>query len=248
MKPGGNTMPSRRVLLSAPITLVFPALAAGKNKPRNRKGTHKKRKKATSDRALQRDTAQPLLSDLARHHVHSWDQEGMPIPELVAKYRAGEVLRTACGGVSRVGIQIMRDAGYSARLVGVVTYQAFDGDNDGHIMLEIWDQGAWRLYDVDGNRRAVDSTLHGVSIVTQVAASTSRLWLAIDHDPGAIPGSPVDTSPAQAALDQRVFGTPWIQRPSGGGVFHDATDRSRVEKKGHTYVGAQEWKRLLGKP
>lgn len=241
-----STMPSRRVLLAAPVALALPALADGKNRKRKKKSKRKQNAKAHS--TPQPDTTLPVLSDLALHHVHSWDQEGMPIPDLVARYRAGEVLRTACGGISRVGVRVLRDAGYQARLAGVVTKQAFDGDNDGHIMLEVWDQDGWRLYDLDGNRRAVDAALHGVNLVTQVAAGASRLWLAIDHDPGALPTSPIATSPAQAALDQRVFGTPWIQRPSGGGVFHDATDRARVEAKGHTYVDEKEWEKLLGKP
>lgn len=239
------TMPSRRVLLAAPVALALPALAAGKNRKRKKKSKKKSRPQQPEP---QPDTTLPALSDLALHHVHSWDQEGMPIPDLVARYRAGEVRRTACGGISRVGVRVLRDAGYQARLAGVVTYQPFDGDNDGHIMLEVWDQDGWRLYDIDGNRRAVDAALHGVNLVTQVESGTSRLWLAIDHAPGALPTSPIDTRPAQAALDQRVFGTPWIQRPSGGGVFHDASDRARVEKKGHTYVDEKEWEKLLGKP
>jgi hypothetical protein len=250
-------MLSRRILLASPVALAFPDLVAGKNRKKRKKPKHhqnRKQKQKSKPKAKanqpqpQPDSTLPIMSDLALHHVHNWDQEGMPIPDLVALYRAGETLRTACGGVSRVGVQVLREAGYQARLVGVVTKQVFDGDGDGHIMLEVWDRGGWRLYDVDGNRRAVDAALHGVSLVTQVAAGASRLWQSIDHAPGASPASFRDTSPAQAALDQRVFGTPWIQRPSGGGVFHDATDRARVEAKGHTYVEAEEWQRLLGEP
>ena len=190
------------------------------------------------------------MRDLAFHHVHSWDQEGMPIPELVAKYRAGEILHVICGSISEVGVQVLRDAGYQARVVGVVTQQPFNG-TDGHIMLEVWQQGGWRLYDIDGNRRAVDAAGNGVNIITQVEAGANRLWEAIADDPRW----PVEdeaaqaADPTQAALDQRVFGTPWILLKSNNEGFHDATDRARLELElGHVYVDAKTWKRLLGKP
>lgn len=239
-------MLSRRALIATPVALAIPAAADGKKRKKSSK--HKRRNKPNQQPDPQPDSTLPILSDLALHHVHSWDQEGVSIPKLVAQYRAGETLHVICGSISRVGRQLLSDAGYHARLVGVISREPFDGNSDSHVMLEVWVRDGWRLYDIDGNRRAVDSALHGASLITQVEAGASRLWLAIDHDPGAVPTTPVATSAAQAALDQRVFGTPWIQRPSGGGVFHDATDRARVEKKGHTYVGADEWQRLLGKP
>lgn len=244
-------MLSRRILFASPVALAFPVFAEGKKRKKQRKRSQQKRKQKAKAQPKPKvqpkpeaDSMLPMMRDLALHHVHSWDQEGMPIPELVARYRAGETLLVICGSISRVGVQVLRDAGYYARLVGVVTKQPFDGNNDGHVMLEVWDRGGWRLYDLDGNRRAVDAALRGVSIIAQIEAGTGRWWQSIDNNPGTL----IDTSPAQADLDQRVFGTPWIARPSGGGVFHDADDRARVEGKGHTYVGAKEWERLLMDP
>lgn len=246
-------MPSRRTVLSAPAALAalaHPAFAAGKNKKRKKsKSNRKSNKKSKSNRASQADSTLPILSDLAMHHVHSWRDEGRPIPELVAKYRAGEILHVICGSISAVGVQVLRDAGYQARVVGVVTQQPFNGV-DGHIMLEVWQQGAWRLYDIDGNRRAVDSALRGVSIVTQVEAGTSRLWQSIADDPRAAPEEDVDQEAdwTQAALDQRVFGTPWILLESQNEAFHDDTDRTRLEAMGHVYLQKEVWHRLLAKP
>lgn len=235
-------MLSRRILLAAPAALLLPTSVTGKN--RKRKKRHKK--KTQQDQELQPDATLPILRDLAQHHEHSWQDEGMAISKLVAKYRAGETLYVICGSVSRVGREVLQNAGYQARLVGVVTRQPFDGDNDSHVMLEVWQQNGWRLYDIDGNRRAIDSAGRGISVVAQVAAGASMLWEAID-DPSVVPGTPMETSPAQSALDLRVFNIPWIQRPGGGGVFHDA-DRARMTSKGHTYVSGKEWERLLRKP
>lgn len=235
---------SRRVLLAAPVALLLPAAAEGQKR---KKSKRKSKSKPSPIPNPQADTTLPVLSDLARHHVHSWRDEVMEISKLTAKYRAGVTLYVICGSVSRVGVHVLHDARYQARLVGVVTREPFDGDNDSHVMLEVWHQNGWRLYDVDGNRRAIDAAGRGISVVAQVAAGPSMLWEAID-DPSTIPGTPMETSPKQAALDQRVFDIPWMQRPSGGGVFNNASEKARMQSKGHTYVEAQEWKCLLGKP
>jgi hypothetical protein len=240
-------MLSRRLLLAAPAALALPTYVEGKTNRKKKKKQKQQQKKQQQELELQPDATLPILRDLAQHHVHSWREEGMAISELVAKYRAGETLYVICGSISRVGQEVVQAAGYHARLVGVVTKEPFDGDSDGHIMLEVWDQDAWRLYDIDGNRRAIDSAGRGISVVAQVAAGENMLWEAID-DPGIVPGTPMEISPAQAALDQRVFNIPWIQRPSGGGVFNDASEKARMQSQGHTYVNDKEWKRLLGRP
>jgi hypothetical protein len=222
-------------------------IPAGIDARRKNKGSKKPSRKPK----LQADTALPLLHDLAMHQMHSWRDEGLPIPELVARYRAGEILYVACGGISHTGVHVLRDAGYSARVVGVVTQQPFNGV-DGHIMLEVWQQGAWRLYDIDGNRRAVDSAGRGVNIVTQVAqvaAGGGHIWEEIADDPRS-PGVYVpDPTWTQETLDARVFGTPWIVLSDDATeAFHDATDRARLEAMGHRYLDKKAWDRLIGKP
>ncbi len=240
-------MPSRRVLLAVPAALALPTLAAGKNKNKKRKKSKSKPKPQPMTEP-QADTALPILNDLALHHVHSWRDEGMPISDLVARYRAGEILHVICGSISAVGVQVLRDAGYQARVVGVVTKQPFNGA-DGHVMLEVWQPGGWRLYDIDGNRRAVNSVGWGVNIVTQVEAGANRLWASIADDPRWVAREVplLEENEGQAALDQRVFGTPWIQKGRRQ-VFHDAADRKRLEAIGHTYVKAPDWNRLLAQP
>lgn len=234
-------MSTRRALLVSTLALACPLGVAGKRRKAQKAANAKPGK-------LKPDTPLPVMHDVAQHHRHGWRDEGDPIPDLVARYRAGDILQCICGSISAVGVQVLRDAGLSARVVGVVTQQPFNG-TDGHIMLEVWQQGSWRLYDLDGNRRAVDATGRGINLVAQVAAGVNRIWEPIASDPRSATDGTPDPSPAyQAALDQRVFGTPWIATPAGGGVFHDASDRSRVEGKGHTYVNKQVWQRLLGKP
>jgi hypothetical protein len=236
-------MLTRRAIFASTVALTVPLNAVGKKRKKSKPTPKSKTSK------LKPDTPLPLMHDLAMHHRHGWRDEGAPIPDLVARYRAGEILQCICGSISAVGVQVLRDAGLPARSVGVITKQPFNSSEDGHVMLEVWDQGAWRLYDLDGNRRAVDGAGRGINLVAQVAAGTNRIWEAIANDPRAATDGTPDPSPSdQAALDERVFGTPWIATPAGGGVFHDASDRARMEGKGHTYVSKQVWQRLLGKP
>lgn len=243
-------MLSRRTLLAASVALALPAAAGGKTrkKPKHKRKAKRKAKSVVLP-TLQADRTLPILRDLAEHHVHSWEQEGLPLPDLVAKYRAGETLHVICGSISAVGVQVLRDAGYQARVVGVVTKQPFDGDNDGHIMVEVWQPGGWRLYDIDGNRRAVNAAGWGVNVVTQVEAGANRMWQAIADDARGLAGDGpmLVNEAAQAALDQRVFGTPWIQVGKKQ-VFNDATDRKRLTARGHTFLKNRDWYRLLGNP
>lgn len=234
-------MSTRRALLLATLALTCPLGGASKRRKAGKSAKAKPGK-------LKADPPLPLMHDLAQHHRHGWRDEGDPIPDLVARYRAGEILECICGSISAVGVQVLRDAGLPARVVGVVTQQPFNG-TDGHIMLEVWLAGAWRLYDLDGNRRAVDAAGRGVGLIAQVAAGANRRWESIASDPRAATDGTPDPSPAyQAELDQRVFGTPWIVRPDGSMVFHDAADRARMEATGHVYVDKPAWQRLLGKP
>lgn len=233
---------TRRAFVLAPVCMALPFAADA------RKGKGKRKKGKDQTKA---DSAIPLLRDLAAHHMHSVRDEGTPIADLVAQYRRGETLHVICGSISAVAAQLLREAGYDARVVGVQTREAFYGD-DGHIMVEVWDDGAWRLYDIDGNRRAVDSRGRGVSIVAQVAAGSGRLWESLANDPPTAPEfepRPDDWLPLYSrAWDARVFGTPWLQQPDAWTVFQDDADRARMEAQGHRYVTEKAWQRLLGKP
>lgn len=245
-----NIVPTRRLILIGLLGAIPAHQASAKKNKRTRKKANKvKRTNALNPKA---DATLPLLRDLAMHHQHSLRDEGTPIPDLVARYRAGETLHCICGSVSAVGVHLLREAGYQARVVGVVTKQPFVGD-DGHIMLEVWQRGAWRLYDVDGNRRAVDSRRRGVSLVAQVAAGSNRRWEQIANDPLPAPDF-VSTMPPDhpaywtPAWDQRLFGTPRIVFDGWKWGFHDAAERTRLEAAGHFWLGKKAWQRMLGKP
>lgn len=234
-------MLTRRVLIAAAAAALLPQATSARRRP--------PRKRASK---LRPDTTLPLVRDLAMHHQHSLRDEGAPIADLVVRYRAGNTLYCICGSISAVGVRLLQEAGYPARIVGVVTRQPFVGD-DGHIMLEVWQRGAWRLYDVDGNRRAVDSRGRGVGLIAQVKAGSSRRWEQIADDPLPAPDF-VSTMPPDhpaywtPAWDERLFGTPRIVVSSGQWGFHDAAERARLEAAGHVWVSRKQWQRLLGKP
>jgi hypothetical protein len=129
-------------------------------------------------------TPKQILSDLAANQTHSWIDNGLGFDKLTARYKAGERINVTCGFVSEVARRLLVEAGYTARVVQVITHQEFDWLNDGHAMVEVWADRRWHLYDVDANLRAVDPLGRGLSLVEQMQAvkNGSALWEPIADD------------------------------------------------------------------
>ncbi|HEX6022762.1 MAG TPA: transglutaminase domain-containing protein [Solirubrobacter sp.] len=202
-------------------------------------------------------SADAILRDLAANQTHSWIDDELALDEIVAKYEAGNRLYVTCGNVAEVGRRLLRAEGYTARVVQTITRHEFDYFNDGHLMLEVWLDNRWQLYDLDVNRRAVDAAGEGVSLVDQVAAAREgrALWQPIADDPLWN-----DNEPNQAALaiarelftnpevfDARLMGVALLPAdPEGrigyGTFFADSDQAERLAD----YPGG--WSRFLATP
>jgi hypothetical protein len=113
----------------------------------------------------------------------------------------------SCGNVAELARELLREAGYPARVVQVITDDEFNYFDDGHLMTEVFYEGRWQLYDVDANLRAVDANGDGVPLVDQLAAvqaGTAR-WEAIATDPLYLQTEP---DPTLRALAARIFSDP----------------------------------------
>jgi hypothetical protein len=130
-------------------------------------------------------TPKQILSDLAANQTHSWIDNSLGFDKLTARYKAGERINVTCGFVSEVARRLLVEAGYTARVVQVITHQEFDGLNDGHAMIEVAADGRWHLYDVDANVRATDAQGRGMSLLEQMDAvrEDRALWEPIAFDP-----------------------------------------------------------------
>lgn len=202
----------------------------------------------TASLAQAAQTPDQILSALAAQQTHSWVDNPLGYDALEAKYKAGGRLYVTCGFVSEVARRLLVEAGYHARVVGAVTLEPYDRMNDGHAMVEVWQNQRWELYDVDSNAKAVDANGNGVGVVDQVAAvqAGTAHWQDIATDPLWFTDEPDADLRALAesafsdlvATHKRLLGVALLPRdPSGVGgymLFHDAGQAQRLAD----YVGA----------
>jgi hypothetical protein len=174
-------------------------------------------------------TPDQILRDLAAHQIHSWTDNSIGFPAMVAKYQAGERLNITCYYVSEVARQLLHAAGYPARVVETITREPFNDFDDGHSMVEVFTGGQWQLYDIDANERAVDANGAGISLVDQAEAVREgrALWEPIASDPLYRTDEPDTTLRDQiaalfadpAAFYQRVMGILFLPRSATGTIF-----------------------------
>lgn len=215
--------------------------------------------------AARADTPGQILRDLAANQTHSWTDNSIGYRAMVDRYKAGERLNVTCGYVSEVARRLLVEAGYTARVVQVITRDEFDGLNDGHAMVEVFADRRWRLYDVDANARAVDTAGQGVSLVEQIEAvkQDRAYWEPLADDPLFREDEPdeflreairkVFADPA--AFYKRIMGTAFLPRdPEGtgnGGLYYvDADQTNRLRENGllagRYLADAATWFNLTG--
>jgi hypothetical protein len=188
---------------------------------------------------------------LARDHVHGYAGDLVPLALLEAQVAAGERIVGSCGTIARLGQRALTRAGLTSRLVGSLTRDPYTGD-DGHIMLEVWNATGWHVYDLDGNRQAVDAAGHGIPIVG-LCAARPRHWRILADDPLYILDDPrwAEMTVAWAADIEgwydHILGIPTIYDYRDW-WFHDDADRPKAESLGFRYATAEEWHALLGAP
>ena len=93
-----------------------------------------------------------VISGFAWIQSHGYSDGGKPQAMLTeeATYRK---LSMACGHVSAWAAQILSDFGIPAHVIAAKTLEPPNGYNDGHVMIEVFndDWGKWVLYDIDCN-------------------------------------------------------------------------------------------------
>jgi hypothetical protein len=202
------------------------------------KKKHKSRKK--------RSPHQEILANLAAQHAHGNRDNLVPLDELEARLAAGERIEVTCTIISVLAQRRLRRARVPSRLVLTMTRGPYDDLDNGHTMIEVKVGDAWSVYDLDGNRRAVDSKGGGVSVV-DLCKSSSRRWQPIAYDPAFDDPKWAGSlwSINQAAWDDKVMGVPLIEHGSLF-AFRDEADRARIEAYAPTYrfVSKKTWQKL----
>lgn len=187
-----------------------------------------------------------LLITIASLHTHGYSGDTVPLPELEAQMARGQTIVASCGTVEKLGVRAVLAAGGRAREVGTLTRDPWNGEDDGHMLMELWTKRGWTLFDLDTNRRAP----WGIGIGEQVAAGHDRKWITIAHDP-LYAESEADVWPATRAVFadlpawyDHIFGIAGYYDPARGYLFHDAAMRARAESYGWVWTDKATWRRL----
>jgi len=129
----------------------------------------------------QAQTPTQALTSLARHTTHGWVDDTKPLPVLEHKLNTGQRIYVTCGTISRLAVRKMQRMGVPARLVGAVTTRPQMNGDDGHVLVEVRLNGRWQVFDLDNNRKPVDSAGHGITI-RQFVAQTRRYFVPLAND------------------------------------------------------------------
>lgn len=98
-----------------------------------------------------------LIGSLCGICIHGTTDSTLSHGERVQKART-DWLRMTCGHKVQFIADVLTAHGIPTRKVSLVTMGTPDNVNDGHVMLEADLGGAWKLFDVDNDRRFVSAT------------------------------------------------------------------------------------------
>lgn len=104
--------------------------------------------KDNHQRIVHHSGVENFLHSISWHSTHGYrddllDQEKL---ESIAKC---DRLHLTCGSVSRYADNLLRQYGYKARSVVFLTLNAWNKYSNGHTLLEVKENGVWKLWDVD---------------------------------------------------------------------------------------------------
>ena len=124
-------------------------------------------------------------------------------------------LYTTCGPVSAWAVELLKEAGFTARLVMVMTLDKWNATDNGHTFVEVRQRGGWVAYDIHRKVRWTDDSGRGLSMVEWIDRVPS-------HDYRIVPLlAPVDGG-ALRRQDARYAQVPfvragrWLWFPSQG--------------------------------
>jgi hypothetical protein len=209
------------------------------------------------------ETPYQALAQLAAQQTHGWADRDLSYKQLEAKLDSGERIYVPCGIVAILGLRLMHRMGAPTRLVGTFAnergdlYDVPDDTLESHAMLEVWENGRWQLYDLDGNVKAVDQDGRGVGI--EQFAEGPRYYDRLTDESG-LEVYNAQNSPYRN-YEEWLFANPetWYDRvlgtvsilPPGGQVyyFNDPTLKSILgPMAGYEWVDAQQWDHVVDAP
>jgi hypothetical protein len=181
---------------------------------------------------------------LASHQTHGFADDRLAPNWAVMEsiIQSGKRLFVSCGHIAELGRRQAAADGKRARLAMTVTREAWHGD-DGHVLLEVWNNGAWRTFDLDGNRRTNRSLIQ--------LCGGQRDWTIIATDqPVKRPGEQVWWDTIDAWYDRVLqvplyYEDPYAELNQSQICFNDESMRGFLESRGYKWVDATRWQQLV---
>ncbi|MDQ3744603.1 MAG: hypothetical protein M3444_09500 [Acidobacteriota bacterium] len=131
----------------------------------------------------------PLLSAMSWHHVHGAEDESFWLaspPQLAQLANAGlqHKWRLRCGGIVDLMNWVLTQPqfAYSTRRIQLLTLEPYNNANDGHIVIEVFFGGKWRLWDLTNGCIFIKSGIHLSADEIITAGVLNCVRVPIDDD------------------------------------------------------------------
>lgn len=131
----------------------------------------------------------PLLSAMSWHHLHGREDEGFFLtspPQLAQAAAAGlqHKWRLFCGYIADLAIWALTQPqfAFTTRHIQLRTTQPLNNINDGHIVIEVYFGGKWRLWDLTNGCYFIKSGIHLSADEIITAGVLNCVRVPIDDD------------------------------------------------------------------
>jgi hypothetical protein len=89
-----------------------------------------------------------VMSFIANHHVHGTKDDFLSYKD-AKKAMKSRKLEMTCGSITNFTIQCLKENKIESRFILTLTLDEWNTYNNGHSMVEVFEDGGWRLWDID---------------------------------------------------------------------------------------------------
>ncbi len=143
--------------IELPDNLVIPKgkyIFSGKTYNLNKEGVYRfvNPGKNNKQRIVFETNHDALLSSIAWIYSHGNKDDEKEYSEILTKAKNEKIFAT-CGTISNWSIQFLKNNGIKARIVAVLTLEDWNSYDNGHILIEVFQEKLkkWVLYDIDND-------------------------------------------------------------------------------------------------
>lgn len=92
--------------------------------------------------------SEELIKYIADRHIHSTHYDYLAY-ENAKKMIVRHKLKMTCGSICHFAERYLREKGIQCRFILTLTLEEWNDYNNGHSMIEVFEDGKWKLWDID---------------------------------------------------------------------------------------------------